>query len=351
MHIVEGEARMAELRAEMVVLEPDCILNMDDSTLFYQLARTRSYVSDCDARETRRTATETAKARITLLSYVNATRTFQSISVIGKAAEPVCFRGVQCLPLTYNSQNQIQMEASVYAQWRTHLSADWAAFTALRGLLVMGNASCHDSSKTSDELDMEWLPPNTTAKFQPADQGAINADKSTYKRGMIRDMLATFDQHVHLTPPERDARRRRDARGRPVPLGVADGRASHVLDAIRLVKEAFRSLTATAIVRCWLRARCIPPDVSCFIQLRLDHSVLAVQEPSPTDDSQAIVVFPHSARSLGHVSGWHAAQGANRAHKVFISGSHPRALSVVEVRLGDEYIADSIMSVVDIEIN
>lgn len=349
--IVEGETRMAELRAKMVGLDPDCILNMDEAALFYQLAPTRSYVMDCDARETRGTAMQTAKARITLIVCINATGTFKSISVIGKAAEPVCFRGVQQLPLRYYSQKNAWMDSTVYAKWLADLSADWAAFTAQRGFLVMDNASGHDSSKTSDRLDIEWLPPNTAALFQPADQGAINAVKSTYKRGMMREMLGTFDQQFEETPPERDARRRRDARARPGSLGVADGRAPHVLDAMRLVKEAFSGLSATAIMRCWLRAKCTPPDVSRLIQLRLDQAVAAAREPPPTDDAQAIVALLRSARSLGPVGGQHVGEGANRAHEGFIPGSHPRALSVIEVWLGDEDSADSIMSVVDTEIN
>ena len=349
--IVEGETSMAELRAKMVGLDPDCILNMDEAALSYQLAPTRSYVMDCDARETRGTAMQPAKACTTLIICINATGTFKSISVIGKAAEPVCFRGVQQLPLRYYSQKNAWMDSTVYAKWLADLSADWAAFTAQRGFLVIDNASGHDSSKTSDRLDIEWLPSNTTALFQPADQGAINAVKSIYRRGMMREMLGTFDQQFEETPPERDARRRRDARARPGSLGVADGRAPHVLDAMRLVKEAFSGLSATAIMRCWLRAKCTPPDVSRLIQLRLDQAVAAAREPPPTNDAQAIVALLRSARSLGPVGGQHVGEGANRAHEGFIPGSHPRALSVIEVWLGDEDSADSIMSVVDTEIN
>eukprot|EP00170_Pyropia_yezoensis_P001454 contig_6422_g1458 len=96
---------------------------------------------------------------------------------------------------------------------------------------------------------------------------------------MIRDMLAAFDQQFEKTSTEWDARRRRDARARPGSLGVADGGAPHVLDAIGLVEEAFDGLSATAIMRCWLRADCTPPDVSRLIQLRLDQAVAATREP------------------------------------------------------------------------
>ena len=40
--MMEGERRMAELREKMVGLDPECILNMDEAALSYQLAPTYS---------------------------------------------------------------------------------------------------------------------------------------------------------------------------------------------------------------------------------------------------------------------------------------------------------------------
>jgi len=53
----------------------------------------------------------------------------------------------------------------------------------------MDNASGHNASATDDRLDIDWLPPNTTARFQPCDQGVINATETTYRRGMMLDLL------------------------------------------------------------------------------------------------------------------------------------------------------------------
>lgn len=74
--VEEGEARMAERRAEVLGLDRGYILNMNEAALLYQLAPTRSYVLDRNARETRGTAMQTAKARITLIVCVNTTSTF-----------------------------------------------------------------------------------------------------------------------------------------------------------------------------------------------------------------------------------------------------------------------------------
>lgn len=172
-----------------------------------------------DAKETRGTCLQNAKARITLMVCVNSTGTFKSISIIGKAAESVCFRGVEDVPVKYYSQKNAWMDAKVFTEWLADFSAEWVAFTVQRGFVLMDNASGHDASVASGRLDIEWLPPNTTARFQPCDHGAINATKRTYKRGMMRDMLEAFDQQFDKSPAEREERKRRDARARPGSLG------------------------------------------------------------------------------------------------------------------------------------
>jgi len=158
------------------------MLNMDVAALFYQLAPSNTYVLESDAKEARGTELRRAKARITLIITVNATETFKSIAVIGKAAQPVCFRGNSDLPERYYSQRKGWMDSTVYAEWLTDLSDDGAMLTNKRGFLVMDNASGHDASAKKARFDIDWLPPNTTARSQPCDQGVINATETTYRR-------------------------------------------------------------------------------------------------------------------------------------------------------------------------
>lgn len=94
------------------------------------------------------------------------------------------------------------MDARVDAEWLVGVSAEWAAFTAQRGFLIMDNASDHDTSVTSDSLVFERLLLNTTAMFQQFDQGAINATQTTYKRGIMRDILSAFDEQFEESPAE-----------------------------------------------------------------------------------------------------------------------------------------------------
>jgi len=194
-------------------------MKMGEAALFCQLSPCNCFVLECDAKEARGTDLKRAKERITLIITVNATGTFKSVSVIGKATQPVCSRGISDLPVLYYSQRNGWVEAPVYAKCLADLSEYWASFTSKREFLVMDNVSGHDASATSALFDIAGLPPNATARFQPCDQGVMNATKTTYRREMMLRMLTTFDRHFAETSDERAARKAREARAKPGALG------------------------------------------------------------------------------------------------------------------------------------
>ena len=91
------------------------------------------------------------------------------------------------------------------------------------------------------QLKLCALPHNTTAKYQPNDQGVINATNSIYRREMMGKMLASSDKQAADTEEETVARHAREAAARRGSLGVDDGRSPHVLYAMKLLKVAFFS--------------------------------------------------------------------------------------------------------------
>jgi len=70
---------MVELRAKIAGMDPDMVFNMDEAALFYQLAPTRSYELEQEARTMRGTPLQRAKARLNAIVCVNATGTFKFI--------------------------------------------------------------------------------------------------------------------------------------------------------------------------------------------------------------------------------------------------------------------------------
>ena len=189
---------------------------------------------------------------------------------------------------------------------------------------------------SSDRMDTYWLPPNTTARFQPADKGVISATNTTIKRGMARDMLSTFEGQLFETEEQRVAPERHVARATAGSLGVMDGRSPHVFDAIRLVKEAWDKVTPSAIMQCWLRANCTPPYVTRAIRARLEAAG-APQDIAPADDARAMVEKLQAAQTLrpGGRPGEGGSGGGGEQDEL-VSGSHPSAFPVIEQWLAAE---------------
>jgi len=234
------EIKIAALRKNLVGIDPGLILNTDEVALFYQLAPTNSYVLSLDARETRGTALQSLKARITVIFCINATGTFKFLSEIGRAVTPVCFRGrLADLPVKYYSQRNGCMDKIVYPKWRADLAAFLRDFTSSPTILLLDNASGNSFPDEIPGVQEEKLPPNSTAFHRPCYQGFINTSKTTYRRKMMAEMLRAFDEQLGETTEQKQQRRAAQAGARPGSLGLANGRSPHVLDAMTLIKEAF----------------------------------------------------------------------------------------------------------------
>lgn len=68
--------------------------------------------------------------------------------------------------------------------------------------LVLDNAPDHLAALVIDQLEVVkllFLPPNTTASFQPMDQGIISSFKAQYCRLMIKKQLHEFEANKSMT--------------------------------------------------------------------------------------------------------------------------------------------------------
>lgn len=324
-------AQVEELREKLVGVDPDPTLNMDEAAVFYQLAPTNSYVLSRDARQTRGTAPQRAKARVTIVVCANATGTFKFVSVIGKSAQPVCFCGhTDNLPIKYYTQANAWMNRHVFQEWKKDILELLRAFTQRPAVLLMDNASGNDFTDVPG-LRSERLPPKTTARHQPCDQGVINTRKTTYKTGRMRQLLEVFDKRLDETAAEAAVRGAYEAAARPGSLGLADCRTPHVLDAKRLVKEALDGLSQAFITRCWMPDRCLPLDVAGVLSDRLAVATDAA-DPAAGAVASAIVQQLSAARSLGigHRVGAGEVNGVGSVDELLIAGESPNAIPVIE---------------------
>lgn len=60
-------------------------------------------------------------------------------------------------------------------------------------VLVLDNATSHSHSLTLSNVNLQFLPPNTTSKLQPLDLGIIRAFKARYRKHMLKHLLTKID--------------------------------------------------------------------------------------------------------------------------------------------------------------
>ena len=88
------------------------------------------------------------------------------------------------------------------------------------------------------------LPPNCTAKHQPADAGIIAALKKLFRTLLLRIRVDTMNSAAQLRA---EAKRRKVVSGCQ---GLAEGHSPHLLDAAELCHDAWDRVSAETIRKC-----------------------------------------------------------------------------------------------------
>ena len=102
-------------------------------------------------------------------------------------------------------------------------------------VLLMDNFSAHISAV--DELspplrntEVLWLPPNTTSRIQPLDQGIIRTFKAYYRQSWLQYMLAEFEEDRDLFS------------------------SMNLLKTFRYLLHAWQAIDDDTIANCWLHS-------------------------------------------------------------------------------------------------
>ena len=155
------------------------LYNCDETGLYYRMlpAKTLACRSEREASGMKK-----MKERVTLMACSNATGMHKlPLVVIGKSANPRCFKNVnkKALPVHYCSHKSAWMECKIFTDW-FHYQFVPAVTKYLKekgltvkALLLLDNAPSHPDVATLESKDGNikalFLPPNTTALFQPMD--------------------------------------------------------------------------------------------------------------------------------------------------------------------------------------
>jgi hypothetical protein len=158
--------------------------------------------------------------------------------VIGKSLNPRCFKNINksALPVIYRANSKAWMRSDIFIEWLKHLDYYFRTMNR-KVLLLIDNAGSHFNSKRLEKddddddddcedgdgdnemlesnskqkskkqkkkakpinltnIELVYLPPNTTAHLQPMDAGVIHSFKAKYKQEFCKHLIRQFDSGI-----------------------------------------------------------------------------------------------------------------------------------------------------------
>ena len=113
--------------------------------------------------------------------------------VIWKSKNPCCFKNVKHLPCEYKSQKKSWMNSEIFEEWVRKLDRKFRADDRNIALII-DNCSAHPSISNLTNVQLVFLPPNTTSILQPTDQGVIRSLKAHYRGRVVRLLCRTLEK-------------------------------------------------------------------------------------------------------------------------------------------------------------
>lgn len=154
------------------------IYNADETGLFYKMCPS----STLKFKNEKCVGGKLSKQRVTVLVCANMSGTEKrQLLVIGKSRSPRCFKNVTALPVKYANNRRAWMTSSIFEEelrsWDRELQRDGGRKIAL----LLDNCAAHPHLFDLKNIELVFLPPQTTSVLQPMDQGIIRSLKCHYR--------------------------------------------------------------------------------------------------------------------------------------------------------------------------
>ena len=164
------------------------IFNCDETGLIFKQTPSKSLIQageECSGGKK-------SKERLSVLLCASATGEKLRPLVIGRAAKPQAFWQAHLttnqLPVTWRSNKKAWMTGFLFTEW-LHSVDKLMRYQKRRILLLLDNCSAHVSVDDLQNVKLLFLPPNTTSKIQPLDQGIINSFKLNYRKLLLEHLI------------------------------------------------------------------------------------------------------------------------------------------------------------------
>ena len=197
------------------------IYNADELGLFYRVQPNKSL----HLKNENCVGGKYSKLRLTGLAAANVGEKFGEklpLFVIGKSKKPRCFKHIKHLPCWYRRQKKSWVDSILFEEWAREVDRRFTK-EGREIVLLVDNCPAHPSIDNLVYTELIFLPPNTTSKLQPMDQGVIRSWKAHYKTMSIKKLIEVIEKKKTL--PE-----------------------FSILDVMQVLDLAWRKLTTKTVV-------------------------------------------------------------------------------------------------------
>ena len=178
------------------------------------------------------------KIRPTGLAAANAVGDKLPMLVIGNSAKPRCFQNVK-----NRSKKKSWIDGELLINWVSKLDGKFVAQDRQIALII-DNCPAHPDITGLEMINLIFLPPNTTSKNQPMDQGVIRSLKAHYRAILVRK------QNVNI-----------QMRGELPKITI--------LEVMNILREVWDKVTKETIVNCFQKVG-ISSEVEDYAENDLD---------------------------------------------------------------------------------
>ncbi|GBM76204.1 Tigger transposable element-derived protein 6 [Araneus ventricosus] len=168
---------LSELSSLLKDYKTDDIFNADKTGLFFQCLPNKTAAfkgEECQGGKQ-------GKLRMAVLLAANQSgKEKLSPIMIGRSKKPRCFDKIKSFQVMMCKSNpKAWMTSEIFGDWLKGLDKEMAKKKS-RILHFINNCNAHSNFLAIKNITVKFLPPNTTSKFQPLDQGIIRSFKFAY---------------------------------------------------------------------------------------------------------------------------------------------------------------------------
>ena len=210
---------------------PKDVFDADEFGLFFKLMPDKSFV----CKDEKCSGGKLSKERLTVLLCANSDDSEKLPPlVLGKSVKPHCFKNVKTFPCSYAAQHKAWMTGDRFKAWLKDLDAQMRRQNR-KILLIIDNCPAHPKNVSLTNVQVEFLPANSTSCTQPLDQGIIKVTKQKYRRRLVQRYIYEIDH-------PKDAKR------------------MNVLDAMHYITASWEDVSVKTIRNCFKKAGFLKDD-------------------------------------------------------------------------------------------